>query len=531
MSPRTRRFFSVILAAFFLIQTSVAASGATTSTTVASESESAIVERGQKAADAFTSPPPLPEVEAMPSIEVAALALKFNYDPKEVNARITALKNQSKEREKAYANEAKAADKRVEGMEKQLSKLPTTKADPKVVEERRKIQCEIMEVKQKITDEAYDFLQEQIERDVEISRLNLLTDWKAAHAEIEQQIANGTASNRKFGNVLDIGHRGSVKPFADQERDVAVGQREVENARQRGQLPKAVEDPVVTTFVNKIAQNIERNSDLQVPLHVFVVKQEVRKDGRPVLGKDGQPEQVTNAMALPGGFIFVYAGLITAAQNESELAGVIAHEIAHVTARHSARMSSRASKFGLLQMAAIIGLSLFAPGLFQAGSYLAAQLNGLLLQSLMNGLGLVFTLNMLGVSRDSEIEADQLGMQYAWKADYDPRGIITLFDWMATKSGYASRTSFFATHPAFGDRTLNSLKEYTALHSIEPGRRYLSDTEDFEQVQARLKKELHKTKEQIQHEEAQRPSLRRGELTPEGCAAALASDPESQNGK
>jgi Zn-dependent protease with chaperone function len=531
MCLKTRRFFSAILAGCFLVQTSVAISGATTSNTVASETESAIVERGQQAADAFTSPPPLTEVEAMPSIEVAALALKFNYDPKEVSAHIKTLKDQSEQREKAYAKEAKAADKQVAAMEKQLSKLPTTRTDPKVVEERRKIQCEIMEIKQKITDEAYDFLQEQIERDVEIARLNLLMDWKASHAEIEQQIASGTASNRKFGNVLDIGHRGSVKPFTDQQKDVAIGQREVENARQRGQLPKAVEDPEVTAFVNKMAQNIARNSDLQVPLHVYVVKQEVRKDGRPVLGKDGQPEQVTNAMALPGGYIFVYAGLIMAAQNESELAGVIAHEIAHITARHSARMSSRASKFGLLQMAAIIGLSLFAPGLFQAGSYLAAQLNGLLLQSIMNGLGLVFTLNMLGVSRDSEIEADQLGMQYAWKADYDPRGIITLFDWMATKSGYASRTSFFATHPAFGDRTLNSLEEYTVLHSIEPNRRYLSNTEEFDQIQAKLKKELHKTKEQIHEEESKRPSLRRGELTPEGCAAALASEPESQNGK
>ncbi len=531
MGLQTRRIFSAILAAFFFIQTSVAVSGATSSGTVASETEAAIVERDQRAADAFKSPPPLKEVEGMPSLEVAALAVRFNYDPKEVDAHVESLKSLSKQREKAYAKQAKAADKEVAAKENQLSKLPTTRTDPEVVKERQKIQCEIMKIKQGMTDEAYGFLQDQIARDVEISRLNLLAGWKEAHQQIEQQVANGTASTRKFGNVLDIGHRGSTKPFAGQQKDIAIGQREIENARQRGLLPKPVEDPEVTAYVTKMAQNIARNSDLQVPLHVFVVQQEVRKDGRPVLGKDGQPEQVANAMALPGGFIFVFAGLIMSAQNESELAGVIAHEIAHVTARHSARMSSQASKFGLLQMAAVIGLSLFAPGLFQAGSYLAAQLNGLLLQSIMNGLGLVFTINMLGVSRESEIEADQLGMQYAWKADYDPRGIITLFDYMATRSGYASRTSFFATHPAFGDRTLNSLKEYTVLNSIEPNRHYLSNTREFDQIQARLKKELHKTKAQIQHEEAQRPTLRRGEVTPEGCAAVLASEPSATKGK
>lgn len=521
----TWRILSVPLGILFLIQTTLALCGDPLPQLVAeSQSETAIAESEQKTADQFTSPPPLTVVEEMPSLEVAALAVKFSYPPKDIEARVNALKNESKAREKAYSNRAKAADKQVAAKEKELSKLPTTKTDPAVVAQRQKIQCEILMVKKGITDEAYTFLQDQIATDVKIARVQLLAGWKTANQQIEQQISSGTVSQRRFGNVLDIGHRGSAKPFADQQKDVAIGQREVETARQRGQLPKAVEDAEVTDFVTKMAQKIADNSDLQVPLHVFVVKQEVRKDGRPVLDKDGQPEQVANAMALPGGFIFVYAGLIMSAQNESELAGVIAHELGHVTARHSARMGSRATKFGILQMAAIIGLSLFAPGLFSAGSYLAYQLKGLLLQNIMNGLGLIFTVNILGVSRDSEMEADQLGMQYAWKADYDPRGIITLFDWMATKSGYASRTSFFATHPAFGDRTLGSLKEYKALTSIDPNKQYIEDTSQFEEIKDRLKKEVHKSKEEVQEEETSRPSLKRGELTPEGCASILSSE-------
>lgn len=522
MSQRMRKRLAVPLLILFLIQTSVAVCAGPSPQIVANtENESAIATSEEKTADQFTSPPRLTEVEEMPSLEVAALAIKFTYPPKEVEAQINKLKDESKAREKAYATRAKAADKEVEAKEKQLSKLPTTLTDQNVVKQRQTTQCEILEIKERITDEAYAFMQEQIAADVKIARLNLLTDWKAAHEQIEQQISSNTINKREFGNVLDIGHRSSTKPFADQQKDVAIGQREVENARQRGQLPKALKDEEVTRYVTQLSQKIAANSDLSVPLHVFVVQQEVRKDGRPVIGKDGQPEQVVNAMALPGGFIFVYAGLIMSAQNESELAGVIGHEIAHVTARHSARMSSRANKFGILQMAAVIGLSLFAPGLFQAGSYLAYQLKGLLLQSIMNGLGIVFTVNILGVSRDSELEADKLGMQYAWKSDYDPRGIITFFDWMASKSGYASRTSFFATHPAFGDRTLGGLKEYTVLRSIQPDKQYISDTSQFEAIKARLKNELHKSKEEVQKEEANRPSLKSGGVTAEGCAALL----------
>lgn len=520
MTKRTRRLLSIPVAFLLLVETTAALAAPQGSST---ETEASVVKGDQKAAANFTSPPPLKQVEEMPSLEVAALAEKFNYTTQDINAQLSALKSESKAREKAYSTRAKAADKDVEAKEKALSKLPTTKTDPAVVAERQKIQCQIIMVKKNMSDEALDFLQAQIGTDVKISRLNLLEGWKTANQDIEQKIAAGTISQREFGNVLDIGHRSSTKPFADQQKDVAIGEREVANARQRGQLPKALQDPEVVDYITDMAQRIARNSDLTVPLHVFVVQQEARKDGKPVIGADGQPEQVTNAFALPGGFIFIYAGLLQAAQNPSELAGVIGHEIGHVTARHSARMASRANKFGLLQMAALIGLSLFAPGLFSAGSYLAYQLKGMLLQSIMNGLGIIFTANILGVSRDSELEADTLGMQYAWKAGYNPEGIITFFDWMATKSGYASRTSFFATHPAFGDRILGGLKEYTALESVEK-KPVNVDMAKFEAVKAKLAQDLHKSKEQIQKEESARPSLRsHGEMTWEGCASLLGS--------
>lgn len=524
MMKLTKPVLAVALAAILFLQTSVRPITPTAFAAAQIQDEASVAQSEAKAAEVFTSPPPLSEVGTMPSLEVAALAVRFKYSPRKIQAEIDSLKKKSKSREQSYSQEAKAAQKQVKNKEKQLSKVRSTLSDPEVVAERQKVQCKILKIKQGITDDALAFLQEQIGRDVQISHLMLLNQWKGASRKLDQRIASGTVDQREFGNVLDIGNRGTLKPFSDQEKDVAFGQREVENARRSGQFPKAVEDPAVQDYVTKLAEKIGRNSDLQVPLHVYVVQQEVRKDGWPVIGEDGQPEQVTNAMALPGGFLVVYAGLVEAARNESELAGVLAHEISHVTARHAARMMSRGTKYGIIQTATFLALSLFAPGLFQAGSYLAYQLKGLLLQSLLNGLGLVFTINALGVSRESEMEADKLGMQYAWKTGYDPQGIITFFDWMATKKGYASQTSFFATHPAFGERTVAALEEYTVLKAIDPKRNYLSDTSEFGVIKEKLKKELYKTKPQILEDEKNKPSLLRGEVTPEACEEILSQE-------
>ena len=181
--------------------------------------------------------------------------------------------------------------------------------------------------------------------------------------------------------------------------------------------------------------------------------------------------------------------------------------------------------FNVAQLATFIGLQVFAPGLFQAASYLGYQLKSLLLQGIFDGLGIVFTVNALGVSRDFELEADQLGMQYAWKAGYDPRGFVDLFDRMSQKSGYASRTAFFATHPAFGDRILKALKEYKAIHPISSERQFLSDTSEFQEVKQRLRNELEKPKKV--ETDSNRPSLKDVEPGAEDCRELVSSSSPS----
>jgi Zn-dependent protease with chaperone function len=478
------------------------------------------------------SRPTLSEVMELPSMEVAAVAEKFTYRASAVQEQIDALDKESKKRESAFKAAAKQADKQVGAREKVLANLKTTTTDPAIVRQRQLIHCQIIAIKKQVTDQTFTYLQQQIGTDVRISKLRLLQSWGAESRQIEALIAQGGVGQRRFGNVLDIGQRGSLKPFKGQQDDISWGEKELEAARQRGQFPKEIRSATVKEYVNRIAQNLARNSDLQVPLHVFVVQQEVIKNGRPVLDKNGQPQQVANAMALPGGYLIIYAGLIQAAANESEIAGVMAHEMAHVAARHARRMAKKGTVFNVASLAALIGLQLIAPGLFQAASYLSYYLKGLLLQAIFNGLGLVFTLDALGVSRDFELEADQLGMQYAWRAGYNPRGFIDLFDQMSQKEGYASRTSFFATHPAFGERILNSLKEYKVLESLKTNRKYITDTAEFQTIREEVNVSLRKTKEEVAEEE-NRPSLNPKEPSEQECqellgAAAPASKAASQ---
>jgi len=466
-----------------------------------------------------SAPPSLEQLVKGSSIEIAAWAEQFAFDQNAIKARIEALKQESKTREKAFKTAAKSAEKQTEQKEQELAKLLTSSEETQ--RSRKKILCEMAKVRKDITAETFEFLQSEIADDVTLSKLDLAVTWRLVSRQLDQKIANGTITERPHGDAINIGHRTTRQPFKGQADDQAWGKKEIDEARASKLFPREIKDPVVTEYVNRLAANLALNSDLQVPLNTYVVQQELKKDGRPVLGKDGQPEQVANAMALPGGFLIIYAGIILESETESELAGVIAHEFSHCAARHAHRMQGKARTFGIIQLATTIGLSILAPGLFQAASYLGYYLKGLLLQGIFQGMGLIFTMNVLGVSREFELEADQLGMQYASKSGYDPEGFIRLFDHMSQKEGHASSTSFFATHPAYGDRIENALKEYKALRAADnPSRTYITDSAEFQEVKERLRKSLQKTEIEIQ-EEKNRPSLKTYEPAPEECEEIL----------
>jgi len=155
---------------------------------------------------------------------------------------------------------------------------------------------------------------------------------------------------------------------------------------------KLVSDPVVTEYVNRIGQNLVRNSDAQVPFTIKVIDSDV-----------------VNAMALPGGFFYVNSGLILAADEEAEMAGVMAHEIAHVAACHYGREMTR---MNLLQMASL-------PAIFMGGA---------LGYGIYEGMGLGIPLTFLHFSRGFEAEADYLGVEYMYRAGYDPSAFVSFFE-------------------------------------------------------------------------------------------------------
>ncbi len=243
--------------------------------------------------------------------------------------------------------------------------------------------------------------------------------------------------NRKIGGV----------DWYSIEKEVRMGK---EYAMQIEQSMRMVQDPVVVEYVNRIGQNLVRNSDAKVPFTIKVVDSDE-----------------VNAFALPGGFFYVNSGLIMAADEEAELAGVMAHEIAHVAARHATRGATRANIANLMTI----------PLIFVGGGigYAARQVVGI-------GLPLTF----LSFSRGFEAEADYLGLQYMYKAGYDPNAFVAFFEKLEAqeKKKPGTLAKAFATHPQTPDRIQKSQSEIA--HILPARDQYVVNTSEFDQVKARL---------------------------------------------
>jgi predicted Zn-dependent protease len=239
---------------------------------------------------------------------------------------------------------------------------------------------------------------------------------------------------------------------------------------------KLVQDPVVNEYVNRIGQNLVRNSDAKVPFTIKVIDSDE-----------------VNAFALPGGFFYVNSGLILAADEEAELAGVMAHEISHVAARHGMRQMTRANwaQIGTLPL-------IFVGGGIGYGIYEAA------------GLGLPLT--FMKFQRNFEAEADYLGLQYMYKTGYDPQAFISFFEKIQAKEKKKPGTiaKAFASHPQTPDRIEASQKEIATILPARP--QYIVTTSEFDDVKARLAsiENRHKVLDQ---KDANKPSLRRTSTT------------------
>ncbi len=268
----------------------------------------------------------------------------------------------------------------------------------------------------------------------------------------------------------NIGGRGLGNWYST-ESEIKMGKT---YADQIDKTARFITDPVITEYVNRIGQNIVKNSDCKVP---FTIK---------VLDSDE-----INAFALPGGFFYVNSGLILAADEEAELAGVMAHETAHVCAHHAAREMTRLNyaELGTIPLIMMTGYSWTGYGIYEAAQ-------------------LAVPMAFLEFSREFEAQADYLGVQYMYKAGYDPQAFITFFEKIQAlekrKPGLVAKA--FSDHPQTPDRILHSQEE---IARILPARdEYLVTTSEFDQIKARLarienKRRLQDTKG------VTRPSLRR----------------------
>ncbi len=293
-----------------------------------------------------------------------------------------------------------------------------------------------------------------------------------------------TTSNKPLSEKEDpskIGTRningGSDKFFGwlggSREKEQQIG---AQLSREVEQQAKLIEDPLVTEYINRVGQNIVLNSDAKVPFQIKVIDSDE-----------------VNAFALPGGYFYVNKGLILAADNEAELAGVMAHEIAHVAARHAMENQGKGTALQYGMLAGII----FGGGIASA--------------VLQNAGGFGQMLAFFKFSRGSEEEADKLGVQYLYASGYDPTGMATMFEKLASqnKKKRSKISELFSTHPQSIERRDLSLQ---LVSRFPEKQEYIISTSEFQKVKNHLLK-LTNAKAAIvgdfDEEEPGRPTLKR----------------------
>src|SRR3989454_1158972 len=280
------------------------------------------------------------------------------------------------------------------------------------------------------------------------------------------------AKKPKNSDVDEIGNRNVNKGnlnFISIEKEIALGKSLAQEVERQVKL---INDPEITEYVSRVGQNLVKNSDSKVPFTIKVVDSDE-----------------INAFALPGGFFYVNSGLITAADEESELAGVMAHEIAHVAARHGTEQYTKATLANYATLPLIF-------------------LGGGLGYGLYNAAGFLIPLQFLHFSRKAETEADFLGLEYMFKTGYDPTAFISFFEKIQAqeKKKPGKLAKAFSTHPPTGDRIE---KTQANIATILPEReQYVINTSEFDKIKGKLVA-FENRKRPAEGEKSNKPSLKR----------------------
>jgi predicted Zn-dependent protease len=287
----------------------------------------------------------------------------------------------------------------------------------------------------------------------------------------------------------DIGARG-LGNWYSVDTEIKMGKMYAEEIEKS---TKFITDPVVLEYVNRVGQNIVKNSDCKVPFTIKIIDSDE-----------------INAMALPGGFFYVNSGLILNADEEAELAGVMAHETAHVCAHHAVREQTRMNyaQLGTIPLIFIGGWTGY--GIYEAAS-------------------LAVPMTFLKFSRDFEAQADYLGVQYMYRAGYDPQAFISFFEKVQAlekrKPGLVAKA--FSDHPQTPDRILHSQEE---IARILPARdEYTVTTSEFDDIKARLAR-IENKRRLTDSKDTKKPSLRRASTTDPNSTTSTDPNNSSDDG-
>jgi len=308
-------------------------------------------------------------------------------------------------------------------------------------------------------------------------------------------IVNPIQAEDKKKDPDEIGNRdvskGIIPNWYSIEKEIGLGKQMAQEVERQA---KIVDDPIIAEYVNRVGQNLVRNSDAKVPFTIKVIDSEE-----------------INAFALPGGFFFVNTGILLNADNEAEMAGVMGHEIAHVAARHGTRQASAANTANVATIPLIF-------------------LGGWAGYGIRQAVGLAVPMGFLQFSKGYESEADMLGLEYMYKAGYDPQAFVDFFEKVETqeKRKPGTMSKVFSTHPPTEDRIKRSQEMIQKYLKAKP--EYVVNTSEFNDVKARVQA-MHGRRSVVDPKDAGRPTLRRnpnGQIDSNGNESAPKSDSDDR---